>query len=145
MSETPVVVAINEQQVVDVAVDQWSDLASTVLIAEGVATPAELNVTFVDEATMSELNREHMGGTGPTDVLAFPLDDHPDQVFGDQTRLLGDVVICPEVVTAQKTDMALIVVHGVLHILGMDHAEPAEAELMRTHEQTHLEAWSSRL
>jgi probable rRNA maturation factor len=144
LSEAPVVVAINEQQVVDVAVNEWSELALTVLVAEGVATPAELNVTFVDVATMSELNREHMGGTGPTDVLSFPLDDDPGQVFGDHTRLLGDVVICPEVVTAEKTDMALIVVHGVLHILGMDHAEPAETELMRTHEQTHLDAWSSR-
>ncbi len=144
----PQVVALDEQSALPVATEQWAELASAVLIAEGVEVNSELNLTFIDTEEMAELNAQHMGKEGPTDVLSFPLDDTPDVMFEGQPRLLGDVLICPEVVTKQapgapEDEMALMVVHGVLHILGMDHMEPAEAVEMKAAEQRHLNSWNA--
>lgn len=142
----PQVIALDEQSVPTVSIERWAQLASAVLIAEGVEANSELNLTFIDAAEMAELNAEHMGKDGPTDVLSFPLDDSPDLLFEGQIRLLGDVLICPEVVAKQAPstpdeEMALMVVHGVLHILGMDHMEPDEAVEMKAAEQRHLTNW----
>lgn len=125
---------------------QWADLARRVLEGEGVGPGCELNLTFVGVDEMTELNVEHMEGAGPTDVLSFPLDDDGSEVFDGQPRLLGDVLICPDVVSAQAAgkpddEMALMVVHGVLHILGMDHQHDDEAALMKAAEQRHLDNW----
>jgi probable rRNA maturation factor len=128
-----------------VDVDRWGALAEAVLDAQGAS--GELTVTFVDVADIAELNAEHMGKDGPTDVLSFPLDDG-DPVPG-VPELLGDVVICPDVALAQCADhagtfddeIALLVVHGILHVLGHDHAEPDEAEVMRACELDLLTAW----
>lgn len=144
----PSVVALDEQATRSVTTEQWAALAQTVLVAEGIGDGAELNLTFIGVDEMAELNIEHMDGDGPTDVLSFPLDDSDDVVFDDQPRLLGDVLICPEVVVKQAPEspddeMALMVVHGVLHILGMDHQEPAEEAEMKAAEQRHLAAWKS--
>lgn len=140
------VIAIDDQHDQAVDLERWTALALSVLEREGVRGAGELNLTFVGVDEMTELNVSHMEGTGPTDVLSFPLDDEPDVVFDDQPRLLGDVVICPSVVHAQAPDgpdeeMALMVVHGVLHILGMDHQEPEEALEMKAAEQHHLARW----
>ena len=121
-----------------VDVDRWAALAEAVLDAQGAS--GELTVTFVDLDDIAELNAEHMGKDGPTDVLSFPLDDG-DSIPG-VPALLGDVVICPDVALAQYADhagtfddeIALLVVHGILHVLGHDHAEPDEAEIMRARE-----------
>lgn len=125
---------------------RWQHLAELVLSGEGVAGPAELTVAFVDEATMAELNATHMGETGPTDVLSFPLDAAPDPAAGaGSPRLLGDVVICPSVARRHAVapggydaELALLVVHGVLHVLGMDHADAEEAAAMVARERHHL-------
>jgi probable rRNA maturation factor len=132
-----------------VDIDRWAAFAEAVLDAEGAA--GELTVTFVDVAEIAELNAEHMGKRGPTDVLSFPLDD--GEPVPGVPALLGDVVICPEVASAQYADhagtfddeIALLVVHGILHVLGHDHAEPDEAEVMRARELELLEAlhWRS--
>ncbi len=148
MSNQPTVVGIDEQDEVRVEVTRWTELARQVLEAEGIGAESELNVTFVSEAEMTRLNESHMEKSGPTDVLAFPLDDDPTLVPEGQPRLLGDVVICPGVVAAQapagvEAEMALMVVHGVLHILGMDHAETDEAAAMRAAERRHLDRWVS--
>ncbi len=148
MSGRPDVFVLDEQSVKCVKRSRWERLALEVLVAEGVEATSELNLTFVDTAEMTQLNVEHMDGVGPTDVLSFPLDDSDSVVLPGQKRLLGDVVICPEVVAAQAADslddeMALMVVHGVLHILGMDHQETAEAEEMKAAEKRHLAAWRS--
>jgi len=124
-------------------------LAGSVLAAEGVHGPAELTLTFVDETEMAELNGTHMGETGPTDVLAFPLDDPAEVRPEGMTALLGDVVVCPAVARRYATEhgrsteheLALLVVHGVLHVLGHDHAETDEAAVMREHELRHLRAF----
>lgn len=127
--------------------DRWRALAAGVLTAEDVWGPAELNLTFVDEARMAELNHEFMGETGSTDVLSFPLDAEPAPGPGATLRLLGDVVICPAVAARNAGDasdyepeVALLVVHGVLHVLGMDHAEADEAAAMVARERQHLAA-----
>ena len=146
MSGSPVVVGLDEQASPPVDVSTWVELARRVLGEEGVDESAELNLIFVDRDEMTELNRMHMGGTGPTDVLSFPIDDDPEPLVDGPPRLLGDVVICPTVVAAQARtgfdeEMALMVVHGVLHILGMDHAEDSDARAMREAEQRHLTRW----
>jgi probable rRNA maturation factor len=73
-------------------------------------------VHFLDASRIARLNREHRGLAEPTDVLSFPVDER--QALGEEaTRELGDVVICPE----HTTDLREAVVHGMLHLLGMDH------------------------
>ena len=124
-----------------VDIDRWRALAHASLVTEGAT--GELTVAFVDEADIAELNAEHMGAVGPTDVLSFPMDDEPQ--FG-VPRLLGDVVVAPEVALSQypehagtyDDEIALLIVHGVLHILGHDHADPTEAERMRRRERALL-------
>jgi probable rRNA maturation factor len=140
------VVTLDEQDAYRIDTGRWGTLARDVLTSEGIDGRCELNLTFIDVDEMTTLNVEHMDGTGPTDVLSFPLDDSPDDVFDSQPRLLGDIIICPEVVTAQapeSTDdeMALMVVHGVLHILGMDHQQDDEATKMQAAEHRHLTRW----
>lgn len=151
----------DEQADEPVDVARWEALARNVLEAEGVSGAAELAVLFVDEATMAELNERFMGHQGPTDVLAFPIDDD-DVVIGrspdgstsgpdrgpddDVPLLLGDVVVCPAVASRNAPthagtyddELALLVVHGILHVLGMDHAEPGEAAAMQARERDLL-------
>jgi probable rRNA maturation factor len=151
----PVVVALDEQdQPIDV--ERWSALARDSLMHEGVGR-GELNLLFVSAAAMTDLNREHMGEDGPTDVLSFPIDagDAPDGPIVGAELLLGDVVVCPEYAAAQAgahrgdgdhdgtldDELALLVVHGVLHVLGHDHAEPGEAEAMRARERDLLDTY----
>jgi probable rRNA maturation factor len=74
-------------------------------------------VEFVDAARIAELNGEHRGKAGPTDVLSFPVDANGAGWAGTGSRELGDVVICPE----HTEDLLEAVVHGVLHLTGMDH------------------------
>jgi probable rRNA maturation factor len=133
------VVVADEREVDDTPIDldRWSSLADTVIVAEGVE--GELTLTFVDDTEIASLNAEFMGKTGPTDVLAFPLDDEP---MSGVPTLLGDVVVCPAVAARQFADhagtlddeLALLVVHGILHVLGYDHADDTEAEVMRHRE-----------
>jgi probable rRNA maturation factor len=88
-------------------------------------------VSFVDAEEIAALNAEHRGKAGPTDVLSFPVDgDGP--VAGE--RELGDVVICPE----HTVDLTEAVVHGVLHLVGMDH-ETDDGEMLAL--QAEIVAW----
>ena len=128
---------------------RWQELATRAL--EDAGARGELTLTFVDADDMAALNAEHMGKDGPTDVLSFPLDAlSPDRsaVLGEGVPvLLGDVVVCPHVAAAQAVDhagsyddeLALLVVHGVLHVVGYDHADPDDAEQMQARERELLE------
>lgn len=129
------------------------DLARSILIAEGLPPGTRVAITVVDEASMAAHNEAAMGRKGSTDVLAFPLEDAqpgtPPQRSGEGPPVdLGDVVICPAVVRSNavsagvrfEDELALMVVHGVLHLLGYDHVEESEAELMEARERTLLAA-----
>ena len=127
---------------------RWVALAEHVLVDEGHgARPVELTIHMVDDDAIADLNREHMGGSGPTDVLAFPVDD-PAEVPANMTVLWGDVVLCPAVAAAQASDgeglrseLSLLLVHGILHLLGHDHAEPEERALMQKREGELLDGF----
>ncbi|MEM7285088.1 MAG: rRNA maturation RNase YbeY [Actinomycetota bacterium] len=134
----------------DPNLDRWQALAEQALRTEGV-TAGELDLSFITSDAMTELNETHMGKVGPTDVLAFPIDgeDDPGEPAIDGLPvLLGDVVICPEVAHANATgdgkatddEIALLVVHGVLHVLGHDHQHDDERAAMRARERALLEA-----
>ncbi len=157
------VFAADEQSAHPVDAMRLIRLAKAVLAAQGVKADSELSMLFVDEDAMAELNKRFLGKDGPTDVLAFPIDDDdvveggrsPDSLGpgngtdpdADPPNLLGDVVVCPEVAARNAPDhagtyddeMALLVVHGILHVLGMDHVDTEEAEAMERRERELLE------
>jgi probable rRNA maturation factor len=119
----------------------------------GVDPLAELSVLVVDVGTMSALHERWMGEAGPTDVLAFPMDEldtarSPDEPEPGPT-LLGDVVLCPDHARrgarqaghSLADELQLLTTHGVLHLLGYDHAEPEEEREMFGLQATLLESW----
>ena len=106
-------------------------LASLAAASAGVAE-GHLAVEFVDSSRIRELNREHRGLDVPTDVLSFPIDGAEPLAAGP--RELGDVVICPE----HTVEPREAVVHGVLHLLGMDH-EVDDGEMLAL--QRELLSW----
>ncbi|HLX89009.1 MAG TPA: rRNA maturation RNase YbeY, partial [Acidimicrobiales bacterium] len=154
----------DEQSVAEVDVVRWAELARHVLEAEGVRDDVEVSLLFVDEPTIAELHQRFLGKEGPTDVLAFPIDEEPvpggrspdeggtgpgGPLSSDEDAvpvLLGDVVVCPTVAGRNAVDhgvtvddeVALLVVHGLLHLLGMDHLETVEAERMEQRERELL-------
>ncbi len=97
---------------------------------------AELSVIFVDEPAMEQLHLQWMDEPGPTDVLSFPMDELRPGTESEPTPpgLLGDIVICPTVAQRQAVaaghetidEILLLTTHGVLHLLGFDHADPEE-------------------
>jgi probable rRNA maturation factor len=106
---------------------------SAIALASAEVHSGHLAVEFVDAERIAELNAEHRGVTGPTDVLSFPVD--LDAVAHGE-RELGDVVICPE----HTEDLAEAVVHGVLHLVGMDH-EADEGEMLAL--QAQIVSWAA--
>jgi len=152
----------DEQDAVEVDLARWLRLAGAVLDDESVPADAEVSLIFVDEEAITDLNRRFLDGTGPTDVLSFPIDHEPapggrrpdsgGRGPGSPTEadeppmVLGDVVICPAVAVRQAAEhanaaddeMALLVVHGILHLLGHDHAEADDATVMRAREHELL-------
>ncbi len=101
--------------------------------------PLEMNVILLDSEEISALNEKHLSKSGPTDVLAFPIDE-PDNETDDPVYLMGDVCICPEVAEHQarekglnfEDEIALLLTHGILHLLGYDHyEESAEVEMKK--------------
>ncbi|HSV38361.1 MAG TPA: rRNA maturation RNase YbeY [Nocardioidaceae bacterium] len=97
---------------------------------------AELCIKLVDEATIATLNEQWMGKEGPTDVLAFPMDELRPGLVNEEPEdgVLGDLVLCAAVAERQAKEAGhamadevdLLTVHGILHLLGYDHAEPEE-------------------
>jgi len=99
-------------------------LCAVAAAAAGVED-GHLAIEYVDERRVSQLNAEHRGKAGPTDVLSFPIDGAVGHGEGDVERELGDVVICP----AQTSDLREAIVHGVLHLVGFDH-ETDDGEML---------------
>lgn len=125
-------------------------LLSAVLSEQHGEVTGEVGLAFIELDEMTELNRDHMGVDAPTDVLAFPIDAAPgrDPVPAGQPVMFGDIVICPEYASrapqAFDDELALLVVHGALHLLGHDHAEPDETAVMKALEVDMLERFATR-
>ncbi len=115
---------------------------------------AELCIKAVDEPTIAQLNAKWMGKQGPTDVLAFPMDElRPGLVDEEPAEgVLGDLMLCPAVAERQgetaghgtAAELELLTVHGILHLLGYDHAEPPERQEMFGLQDRLLAEWRSR-
>jgi len=129
-------------------------LARFVLDRMQVHPAAELSVLLVDEKTMTDLHERWMGEPGPTDVLAFPMDEldaAPSAPDGPEAgpAMLGDVVLCPVVAAAQagraghstEAELHLLCTHGILHLLGYDHADPEEEREMFGLQGDILRSW----
>ncbi len=129
------------------------DVARYALERMEVHPAAELSMTMVDIATMADLHVRWMDLPGPTDVMSFPMDEmtpggRPDAAEPGPA-VLGDIVLCPEFAAGQaqeaghpvEHELALLTVHGVLHLLGYDHAEPAEEREMFALQADLLSAW----
>ena len=146
-----------------VAVDEagLAAMARFVLDALKIHPLAELSVLLVDEAAMTDLHERWLDEPGPTDVLAFPMDElrppvpgggNPDRGAGGDgasPSLLGDVVLCPQVAAQQartahhrtEDELELLCTHGILHLLGYDHAERDESAAMFELQQRLLASW----
>ncbi|GAA2733914.1 rRNA maturation RNase YbeY [Actinocorallia aurantiaca] len=131
-------------------------LARHVLDGMRIHPLAELSLLLVDEPAMRELNLKWMGEDKPTDVLAFPMDElRPGHLSGGSDDgeadpgLLGDVVLCPAVAERQagqaghatQDELELLCTHGILHLLGYDHAEPEDHAEMFGLQGRLLESW----
>jgi probable rRNA maturation factor len=159
----------NEQGDHPVDAPRWARLAEAVLEEEDLRGDAELSVLFVDEPYIADLNQRFLGKQGPTDVLAFPIDEEPLESGRspdsggtgpgmapepeDMPVLLGDIYICPAVAHRNAADhagsyedeLALLVVHGLLHLMGMDHQDAEQAEEMEAKERELLARHYSEL
>ena len=135
-------VEVLEESGTEVDVKRLGRLSRFVLQRLRVHPQAELCIKLVDENTIAELNEQWMEKTGPTDVLAFPMDELRPGLVNEEPEegVLGDLVLCPQIAERQaeearlrgqtgytRTDeVDLLTVHGILHLLGYDHAEPEE-------------------
>jgi probable rRNA maturation factor len=136
-------VVVGDDQSVDVDAVALAGLARFALAQLSVPAGAELSLVLVDEERMAALKERWLGERAPTDVLAFPMDDALDE----GPRLLGDVVLCPSVAERQSvgsltSELNLLLVHGILHLLGHDHAEPAEKAAMWAEQDRILAAFA---
>jgi probable rRNA maturation factor len=128
-----------------------------VLDAMRIHPLAELSILLVDEGEMAVLHERWMDEPGPTDVLSFPMDElRPGRVDADldeddEGGMLGDVVLCPAVADKQgrvaghsmQDELELLCTHGILHLLGFDHAEPEEQKEMFRLQRELLTVWQS--
>jgi probable rRNA maturation factor len=149
---------VNNESGVEIDEGLIVSLAGHVLERMGINPLAELSILVVDEEAMSVLHEQWMGEPGPTDVLAFPMDElRPGPGPGPRQEgdvptdpaLLGDVVLCPQVAAKQaaeaghstEAELEMLCTHGILHLLGYDHAEPDEHKEMFSLQGELLESW----
>lgn len=117
----------------DKQLKQWAKVALSLQ-----TKPCELTLRLVDRSEMTELNQHYRSKTGPTNVLSFPFEAPP----GVRLNCLGDVIICMDVVISEAAaqskaindHFAHLLIHGILHLLGYDHIEPQDAEVMEAEE-----------
>lgn len=131
---------LNETDLVLLDEVELVDLSRYVLSEMRVHPEADLCLRLVDEDTMAVLHEQWMDLPGPTDVMSFPMDELRPGREGEspQQGVLGDIVLCPSVAAQQAAtaghapaeELLLLTTHGILHLLGFDHAEPAQEREM---------------
>jgi len=146
------VLVSNDQELGKLDLKLWAGLIRKVLEAQGAVAALEVNLAFISEDEIAALHLEYLQLEGPTDVLSFPLEEHALALIRDAHSgppiLLGDMVIAPAVAERQADEygvsvddeIALLVVHGTLHLLGFDHQVEAEAEEMEGLEKSLLQS-----
>jgi probable rRNA maturation factor len=148
-----VTIDLNNEAGVEVDGQRLVRLAGFALDQLRIHPQAELSILLVDEDTMSAYHEKYMGEPGPTDVLSFPMDElrPPDDGEDPPVGLLGDIVLCPAVTSRQAAEHGrtpdaeadYLLVHGLLHLLGFDHAAPAEKAQMFGLKDKIITAWAS--
>lgn len=143
---------LNNESGQDVDTGRLLKLAAFALDALRIHPEAELSVLLVDEDTMSAYHQKFMGEPGPTDVLSFPMDElhAPDPDDEPVLGVLGDIVLCPSVTAAQaaasgrtaEEEADYLLIHGLLHLLGYDHAEAVEKKAMFDLNDRIIAAWN---
>jgi probable rRNA maturation factor len=133
-------IEVNNESGHEVDEAEFAALARFVLDQMHVHPQTDLSILFVDTEVMTDLHVKWMDEPGPTDVLSFPMDELRPGRADEPTPagMLGDVVLCPEVAVEQARtaghstaeEMLLLTTHGILHLLGYDHAEPEEEKEM---------------
>ncbi|GAA1062233.1 rRNA maturation RNase YbeY [Agromyces bracchium] len=133
-------IEINNESSIEVDESALQRLAVYALDMMHVHADAELAIVLVDEGAMEQLHVQWMDEPGPTDVLSFPMDELRPGTAEEPAPpgLLGDVVLCPQVAETQAKaaghalldELLLLTTHGILHLLGFDHAEPDEEKEM---------------
>ncbi|HUG31428.1 MAG TPA: rRNA maturation RNase YbeY [Acidimicrobiia bacterium] len=144
-------VFLADEQTEQVGLDELRALAESVLRHEGYPEQAEVTILLVSESEMASYNQKFLDRDGPTDVLAFPIEElRPGRVPEHDRRgpplMLGDVIVAPSYVRRQAVELgvtfddeiALMVTHGILHLLGYDHVEDDDAERMEAKERELL-------
>lgn len=142
-------VEINNESTIAVDEVRVLNLATFALNELHIHSKSELAIQFVDEAAMEVLHIQWMDEPGPTDVLSFPMDELRPGTEGEESPagLLGDVVVCPQVAEIQAkaaghdsiNEILLLTTHGILHLLGFDHAEPDDEKEMFSLQKELLE------
>ncbi len=131
---------INNESAVEIDESVLLRLTQENLAALHVSSDADVAIVLVDEGAMEQLHLQWMDEPGPTDVLSFPMDELRPGTEDQPTPpgLLGDIVLCPQVAESQAEtaghstmdELILLTTHGLLHLLGYDHAEPEEEREM---------------
>jgi probable rRNA maturation factor len=139
----PVTLSLDDEQELPVDTERLGDVARRVAHAEGAT--GEISIILVGVDRITELNIEHLGGSGPTDVLAFPIDGLVTEAADPDGPpvVIGEIVLCPEIAAGQAPagsegvagELDLLVAHGVLHLLGYDHDTEGNAAEMRAREE----------
>lgn len=146
-------IEVSNESGIDVSESELVSVARFVIRKMDVNPAAELSMVLLDSAAMADLHMRWMDLPGPTDVMSFPMDElepggRPDAPEPGP-EMLGDIVLCPEFAAGQAAEaghtlgqeLALLTVHGVLHLLGYDHAEPDEEKEMFALQRQLLEEW----
>ena len=147
-------VELTNESGVEVAEAQLQDVVLFGMAQMRVHADAELAIVLVDEAAMEQLHLQWMGEPGPTDVLSFPMDELRPGRDGETSAegILGDIVLCPTVAAAQAetaghsvmAELSMLTIHGLLHLLGYDHAEPDEEKEMFVLQADILQKYSDQ-
>ena len=132
--------------------ERLKSIAQFTILAQGVHPDSELNISLLDEDEMSALHLRWMQEDGPTDVLAFPMDEVKPNSATLGPAMLGDIALCPtyanrnalKVNSSLQNELELLTVHGVLHLLGYDHMKADEKEVMFALQDKCLTEWRAK-